>query len=69
MEKLTYLQDNYFKEWLEMRQKVENEISNKQAMFCLCGRIATGLHESNCLKFRDKVNSETLKRLDYLLTS
>lgn len=69
MEKLTYLQDNYFKEWLEMRQKVENEISNKQAMFCVCGRLSTGLHESCCSKFRDKVASETLKRLDYLLTS
>ena len=67
-EKLKILQDNHFAKWLEMRQIVENEISDKQSVFCLCGRLATGLHESHCSKFCNKVTSETLKRLDYLLT-
>jgi len=67
-EKLKILQDNHFEEWFKTRQQVENELSDKQGMFCLCGRLATGLHESHCSKFRNKITSETLKRLDYLLT-
>ena len=67
-EKLKILQDKHFGEWLKTRQQIENELSDKQSMFCLCGRLATGLHESHCSKFRNKITSETLKRLDYLLT-
>lgn len=67
-EKLKYLQDNHFSEWLKVRQETENELSDKQSMFCLCGRLATGLHERSCSKFRNKVTSETLKKLEPLLT-
>jgi fructose-1-phosphate kinase PfkB-like protein len=65
--KLKYIQDNHFNEWLKTRQEVENELSEEQLMFCICGRLATGLHEGICRKFADKVNKETLKRLEYLL--
>ena len=65
-EKLKYIQDNHFGEWLKTRSEVENEISNRQSMFCLCGRLATGLHESHCSKFRNKITSETLKKLEHL---
>lgn len=65
-EKLEYLQTNHFSEWLKTRQEVEDELSNKQSMFCLCGRLATGLHERNCKRFRNKVISETVKRLKKL---
>ena len=66
-EKLTYLQDNYFSKWLEMRQEVDDEMSNRQLMFCVCGRLATGLHEMYCKKFKDHVIKETVKRLEYLI--
>ena len=66
-EKLTYLQDNHFGDWLKTRQEVENEISDKQSMFCVCGRLATGLHENNCRKFQNKVNSETIKKMSHLI--
>ena len=65
--KLQHIQDNHFGEWLKMRQQVENELSDKQSMFCLCGRLATGLHESHCSRFRNKVTDETLKRLEHLM--
>jgi len=66
-EKLKYIQDNHFGEWLKTRSEVENEISNKQLMFCLCGRLATGLHENNCSKFRNRITNETVKRLKHLI--
>ena len=68
-EKLKILQDNHFAEWLKMRQIIENKLSDTQGMFCLCGRLATGFHERSCSKFRNKIISETVKNLDYLLTT
>ena len=66
-EKLKFLQDNHFSEWLHKRQKVEDEISNRQTMACVCGRLATGLHESNCRKFRNKVQRQAVKELSHLI--
>ena len=68
-EKLTYIQDNHFGDWLKTRKVVEAEISNKQSMFCLCGKLATGLHEMSCRKFLNKITSETLNRLEHLITN
>lgn len=66
-EKLLYIQDNHFSEWLKTRQKVEDKISNSQQLICVCGRLATGLHEGCCRKFQYKVNVETVKKLEILL--
>lgn len=66
-EKLEYLQANHIMTFVKTRQQVFDELSEQQTMFCCCGRLATGLHESNCQKFKRKVNSETIKRLSYLL--
>lgn len=65
-EKLQFLQDNYLSEYLKTRQIVEDELSNSNSLFCICGRLTTGLHESGCRKFQNKVTSETIKRLEYL---
>lgn len=65
-EKLKYIQDNHFGEWLKTRREVADEESDKQSMFCVCGKLATGLHESNCKKLNKKIISKTLKRLKYL---
>jgi len=66
-EKIAYLVDNHFGAWFEKRKEVERELSDSQDMFCVCGRLATGIHEMNCQRFRNKVNSETVKRLVHLL--
>lgn len=66
-DKIEYLQDHHFSDWLSMRQKVDIEISDQQAMFCVCGRLATGFHEKGCRKFNNKVNTETVKRLSHLI--
>jgi hypothetical protein len=65
-EKLNFLADNYFDLFFNTRKSVEIELSNK-SLFCCCGALATGLHEMHCTKFKNKVNSETIKRLSYLL--
>lgn len=66
-EKLEYIQEHHFGDWLTERQKVDIELSDRQAMFCVCGRLATGFHERSCRRFNNKVNSETIKRLSHLL--
>lgn len=66
-EKINHLQDNHFGEWLKARSEVENELSNKQDLRCVCGKLATGFHESTCRLFQNKINSETVKRLKELL--
>ena len=68
-EKLAYLKDNHFQLFLTTRREVFNELSDSQTMFCCCGRLATGLHESHCTRFNNKVNAETIKRLKHLLPS
>ena len=68
-EKLSYIQDNHFGEWLKTRQEVENEMSDEQSMFCVCGRLATGFHERGCKKFLDRITKKTLKRLEHLITN
>lgn len=66
-DKIELLQNQYFIEWLETRRKVERQLSDEQVMYCVCGRLATGFHENNCRKFKNKVNVETVKQLSYLL--
>lgn len=66
-DKQNFLQDNHMGHWLQKRQEVENELSDKQGMFCICGRLATGMHERGCRKFSKLVNDETVKRLEHLL--
>ena len=66
-EKVEFLQDNHFDTWLTEYQKAENLVSDSQSMFCCCGRLATGLHESRCRKFIDKVQKQTAKALIYLI--
>ena len=64
---MSELEDKHFSIWLKTRQEVSNEMSDKQSMFCICGKLATGFHESSCSKFKNKVNIETTKRLSYLI--
>ena len=66
-EELDILQTNHLGDWLKTRQETEDEMSKKNSIFCICGRLATGLHERNCRKFNNAVIKETVKRLSTLL--
>ncbi len=66
-EKINYLQENHFGEWLKTRQVIDEEVSKEHSMFCVCGRLCTGLHESNCSRFQKKVNSKTAQTLKHLI--
>lgn len=64
---IDYLQMNHLSEWLKTRKEVENELSNRNGMFCVCGRLATGFHEMNCRKFIKLVTNTTADRLKHLI--
>lgn len=66
-EKIAYLEENHFSEWLKTRREMGDVVSNMCPMFCVCGRLCTGFHESSCRKFQNKVTSETVKKLNHLL--
>ena len=66
-EKLAYLKDADFGLFIRTRQMVFDELSDQQTMFCCCGKLATRLHERNCIKFNNKVDTEIIKRLRHLL--
>ena len=67
-DKIQYLKIQFMKEWNSTRIKVFDELSDNQSMFCCCGKLATGLHESHCRKFNAKVDAETVYRLREKLT-
>ena len=66
-DKISYLVKNHGHEWETAYDSTFNDISRSQSMSCVCGRLATGLHEMNCTKLRKKVISETVKKLAYLI--
>ncbi|PXZ44731.1 hypothetical protein DMB45_04655 [Sanguibacteroides justesenii] len=67
-DKIQYLKTQFMKEWNSTRIKVFDELSDNQSIFCCCGKLASGLHESNCRKFNAKVDAETAYRLREKLT-
>lgn len=66
-EKIAYLKDVDFDLYYSTRKKIENEMSDRQQLFCVCGRLATGSHERWCTKFQNKVDSAVIKKLRHLL--
>lgn len=62
-EKLELIKREHFARWLKTCQEMFDKLSDEQSMFCVCGRLATGLHEMNCRKFNQKVDRETVKKL------
>ncbi len=61
------LTKNHLYEWVKTHAQVERELSDAHDLFCECGHLATGAHESGCRKLRNKIMSETIKRLSHLL--
>jgi len=66
-EALCRIGENHFSTWIKTHAKVWEEFSDKQQVFCLCGKLATGLHERICRRFNAAVTKETLVRLKHLL--
>ena len=62
--KIQELQDKDFNGWLVTRQKSWDELSEGHSMFCVCGKLCSGLHEQMCKKFQDTINLRTVKKLE-----
>lgn len=37
--------------WYKCYTQASNDISNRYNVFCVCGKLCTGLHEQGCRKF------------------
>jgi hypothetical protein len=51
----------YTKRWTTLWDKYEAELSDSQSMFCICGRLATGLHEQSCNRFKTAVEKKIIE--------
>ena len=67
-EKLSLIKERDLGAFIATRSLVFSDFSKRQNLFCCCGRLATSLHEMNCSRFNEKVDSEVIRRLSYLLT-
>ena len=65
-DRVNFLKENHWTTWIRTRSKVFDELSDKQTMFCCCGKLATGFHEQSCTKFNKKVDLETADKLKNL---
>lgn len=58
-EQIVKLQENQFANGggvgVFTRQKVFDELSERQTMYCCCDKLATGLHERNCKSLMTKL--------------
>ena len=67
IDKKKFLINNFRDDYVNTRREVFNALSNEQAVFCVCGKIASGLHEDRCSKFNALVDKETVKKLEHLI--
>ncbi len=65
-ERIAFLQKYAMEDWIKARKEADDEISDEHSMWCVCGKLCTGLHESSCKKFRDKVDGRAVMKLKHL---
>lgn len=53
--------------WVQTWNDAFDELSGMQTIFCVCGKVASGLHERRCRVFRNKVDDNTVARLHHLI--
>lgn len=66
-EKVDYLFENHYQEFVNVRMLTDQEVSGEHPMRCVCKRLCTGMHERSCSRFRTKVNNRAVKKLKHLL--
>ena len=59
----------HLQEWMTAWNDAFDELSRAHSIFCVCGKVASGLHERSCSAFRKKVDDAAIKRLEYLIES
>ena len=65
-ERIEFLQKYAMSDWLKARQEADNEISKECEMWCVCGKLCTGLHETYCQRFKSKVDGRAVEKLKHL---
>lgn len=64
IKRMQEVQDKDFNSWLVARQKAWDELSEKYSMFCVCGKLCSGLHENGCKRFQDAINLRAIKNME-----
>jgi hypothetical protein len=65
-ERIAFLKKYAMEDWIKTREEADEEVSREHSMKCVCGKLCTGLHESYCRKFKEKVDTRTVKKLKHL---
>lgn len=64
---IKYLTENHYQEFIETYKQVDQEFQEKYPLFCVCGKLSTGLHETYCKRAREAKYRQTIERLSHLL--
>lgn len=57
----------HLQEWVTAWNDAFDELSRAQSIFCVCGKVASSLHERSCPAFRKKVDDAATGKLEYLI--
>ncbi|WP_152567457.1 hypothetical protein [Porphyromonas gulae] len=66
-QKILWLKKMHTMAWMQTWNDAFDELSSMQTVFCVCGKVASGLHERSCAAFRKKVDDAAIKRLEHLM--
>lgn len=47
-----------------LHEEAWDEVSGEHTLFCVCGKLCTGLHETMCTKFRNVVERRFVRKCE-----
>lgn len=65
--KLEILWQNHSESYNKARNEAIEELDNATPIWCVCGKLATGLHTSRCRKFNEKIDDLILNKIGHLI--
>lgn len=65
--KLEILWQEHHDAYCKAREEAISKMDELTPMFCVCGKLATGLHTNNCRKFQSKVDDLVIAKIGNLI--
>ena len=66
-EKIRWLLQHAPAPYARAKAEAIQELDDATPVFCFCGKLATGLHTTNCRMFKGRLQTKIIERLNELL--
>lgn len=63
-EKIKKYKSEEYDLWRKLYPKAFDLVDSEHTMFCVCGRLASGLHTQHCNAFKKEVEKRTVKLIE-----